>query len=397
MLTAEEARAQLTTASINNLPDSDFAYIEPGGSKDAEGKTTPRSLRHFPIHDATHVRNALARMSQSPFGAKAKDKIMAAAHKFGIDMNSRAEDLTGDIWNGVNVPEGFAAVNSVADLQAAIANLGSDADGVNQHSNQGPIREYIDYLKARASQLKVPGLIPAQWQPIGTVIAPRGTMDQPEERQFSLAEFEIREQPNGNVILAGYASTFNQPYGVRDKYGEFDETILPGAWSRTIANRGSKIHLLVGHGAIPIPLAATRAGTLKLWEDTHGLGYEAELAPRESPLHQDVAYAVRSRAMDEMSVGMRVPEGGDRWNADQSERHISEATLVEISVLPRGANPNTEAMMRGDDIIGEIRRLESMLQQRTGMTYEAAQRQLAARYEKSNAARARYSLLEALK
>ncbi len=76
--------AQLTASRINDLPDSAFAYIEPGGKKDDQGKTVPRSLRHFPIHDAAHVRNALARAPQSPFGAKAMPKIRAAAKKFGI-------------------------------------------------------------------------------------------------------------------------------------------------------------------------------------------------------------------------------------------------------------------------------------------------------------------------
>jgi len=81
-----EQAAQMSSAAINDLPDSDFAYIEPGGKKDAEGRTTPRSLRHFPIHDEAHVRNALARAPQSPFGEKAMPAIRAAAKKFGIDV-----------------------------------------------------------------------------------------------------------------------------------------------------------------------------------------------------------------------------------------------------------------------------------------------------------------------
>lgn len=81
------ARAEMAAQSINDLPDSDFAYIEPGGTKDGSGKTVPRSLRHFPIHDAAHVRNALSRAPQSPFGDKAMPKIKAAAKKFGIDVS----------------------------------------------------------------------------------------------------------------------------------------------------------------------------------------------------------------------------------------------------------------------------------------------------------------------
>lgn len=89
--------AQMTSASINDLRDDQFAYVEPGGTKDDSGRTTPRSLRHFPIHDEAHVRNALSRAPQSPFGEKAMSKIRAAAHKFGIEPGdssaSRAEDL----------------------------------------------------------------------------------------------------------------------------------------------------------------------------------------------------------------------------------------------------------------------------------------------------------------
>jgi hypothetical protein len=84
------AKAEMKAAAINDLPDSAFAYIESGGKKDAEGKTTPRSLRHFPLNDAAHVRNALSRAPQSPFGGKAMPKIRAAAKKFGIDVAKEA-------------------------------------------------------------------------------------------------------------------------------------------------------------------------------------------------------------------------------------------------------------------------------------------------------------------
>lgn len=94
----ELAKRAESTADINDLPDSDFAYIEPGGEKDDTGKTTPRSLRHFPIMDAAHVRNALARASSSPFGEKAMPKIKAAAGKLGIDQDmTKADDDTVDV------------------------------------------------------------------------------------------------------------------------------------------------------------------------------------------------------------------------------------------------------------------------------------------------------------
>ena len=74
-------------AYVNDLPDSAFLYIAPGGDKDGEGKTTPRDLRYFPVRDANgkvdlpHVRNALARIPQASISASAKASATAKAQK----------------------------------------------------------------------------------------------------------------------------------------------------------------------------------------------------------------------------------------------------------------------------------------------------------------------------
>jgi phage I-like protein len=94
-----ELVAEWDTAYVNHLPDSAFAYIEPGGKKDSEGKTVPRSKRHFPLKnndgklDAAHVRNALSRAPQSPFGHKAIGKICAAAKWLGIGQEKKASAM----------------------------------------------------------------------------------------------------------------------------------------------------------------------------------------------------------------------------------------------------------------------------------------------------------------
>ena len=96
----ESKSAKMTRKEINDLPDSDFAYISPGGKKDASGKTEPRSLRHLPINDAAHVRNALARLSQTDIPAEAKksalSKIKSRAKKFGIET----ADSSSAIYEG---------------------------------------------------------------------------------------------------------------------------------------------------------------------------------------------------------------------------------------------------------------------------------------------------------
>jgi HK97 family phage prohead protease len=85
-LAVGSAKAAMTSASINDLPDSAFAYIEPGG-KVVDGRTEPRSKRHFPVHDEAHARNALAQAPKSPFGKQAMPKILAACRKFGIQVS----------------------------------------------------------------------------------------------------------------------------------------------------------------------------------------------------------------------------------------------------------------------------------------------------------------------
>jgi len=117
--------AEMTGMEINDLPDSAFAYIEPGGSKDAEGKTVPRAKRHFPIHDAAHVRNALARAPQSPFGDKAMPKIKAAAKKMGI--GEPAETDRSDMFAGAQL---FVRSYPLEDIRILSRAQGSEyADG----------------------------------------------------------------------------------------------------------------------------------------------------------------------------------------------------------------------------------------------------------------------------
>jgi hypothetical protein len=89
----ETSKAVWTTAYINSLPDSAFLHVDAGGTKDSEGKTTPRSLRHFPVKDANgtvdlpHLRNALARIPQSSLPQGVKDKATAEATRMLASAN----------------------------------------------------------------------------------------------------------------------------------------------------------------------------------------------------------------------------------------------------------------------------------------------------------------------
>jgi hypothetical protein len=83
--------AQWSTELIDNLPDSAFLYVEPGGKKDETGKTTPRSLRHLPVRgadgkvDLPHVRDALGRIPQSNLPQGVKERVMSEAQQMLSD------------------------------------------------------------------------------------------------------------------------------------------------------------------------------------------------------------------------------------------------------------------------------------------------------------------------
>jgi hypothetical protein len=86
--------AEWTTKYINDLNDSAFAFIAPGGKKDAEGKTVPRTLRNLPYKDANgkidlpHLRNAMARVTHTNLSKgqqkNAHDVLLRAYKQVGM-------------------------------------------------------------------------------------------------------------------------------------------------------------------------------------------------------------------------------------------------------------------------------------------------------------------------
>ena len=75
--------AELTTKKRENLRSTQFAYVDREGGE------------HLPIHDESHVLNAIARFNQTGFESKtAKDrarrKILRAAKRFGIEVDEDA-------------------------------------------------------------------------------------------------------------------------------------------------------------------------------------------------------------------------------------------------------------------------------------------------------------------
>lgn len=76
---AERKPGPLTSQARDRLHDSTFAYIDSDGTG------------HLPLEDANHVRNAIARFSQTNFpDGKTRQaawrKVKTAATKFGVHL-----------------------------------------------------------------------------------------------------------------------------------------------------------------------------------------------------------------------------------------------------------------------------------------------------------------------
>jgi hypothetical protein len=97
------ANTKWTRQYMNDLPDEAFLYIEPGGSRDEEGKTEPRYLRHFPYMNHTgnvdmpHLKNALSRIPQSSLPAATRDRVAAKAERL-YDQQRMAANSGYYIW-----------------------------------------------------------------------------------------------------------------------------------------------------------------------------------------------------------------------------------------------------------------------------------------------------------
>ena len=71
--------ATLSTKARDRIPKSKFAYVDKEGGE------------HLPIHDESHVRNAISRFNQTEFESKAakeraRKKVLAAAERYGVDV-----------------------------------------------------------------------------------------------------------------------------------------------------------------------------------------------------------------------------------------------------------------------------------------------------------------------
>ena len=156
--------------------------------------------------------------------------------------------------------------------------------------------------------------------------------------------FELRDDSvhGDGFTLEGYAAVFNSPTLINDWDGEYEETIAPGAFKRTINAR--KPVLQFDHGQHPV-LGSLPIGSIEaLAEDTRGLFIRARLLDNwmTEPLRQ----AINAGAVDGMSFRFQVVR--DAWDetATPRQRTLKEVRLFELGPVVFPAYADTTVALR---------------------------------------------------
>lgn len=398
-MTLVDERAQMSTADINDLPDSAFAYIEPGGSKDSDGKTTPRSLRHYPLQDEAHVRNALSRAAAAiksggdpaAIAQKALPKIKAAAKKMGIGEQDSADlaflmefrsDEPDDTDERADEPEDCPTCEgkgTIMDGHRKCPDCGGTGEKRSAPTAQDPIvsaalnAAMAAVMKAKAAQAADPdnetdpddATVNADLEAAGAALSHAivaqskdGHADQTppmrsarrkprhrsrpllgnEFRRFSAEGLEVRSgaSDGDTITITGSPIVYGVGYEVHDMFGAFEETMHQGVARNAIA-RKEDVRFLFNHEGMP--LARTTSGTLLLKDTPTVLRMEARLSARNN-LACDLADAIGRGDVNQMSIGFSVAD--DEWSTDQSFRDVYLfRNMFDVSAVTYPASPTT--------------------------------------------------------
>lgn len=156
---------------------------------------------------------------------------------------------------------------------------------------------------------------------------------------------ELRAGDDGDFWeFTGEASVVDHPYTVFDMYGEFTETIKPGAFKRTLS-QDPLVSFVYMHDLATV-MAQTRGRNLDLAADPN-LAVRALLDKSDVDVQRVAPKTLRGDA-NSMSFAFRVTD--DRWNEDYTEREVTAVNLhggdVSIITTGHGANPAASGTMR---------------------------------------------------
>lgn len=177
-------------------------------------------------------------------------------------------------------------------------------------------------------------------------------------REYRAMRMELREAGEGEMIVEGYATTFNQPYTLYEgRYYKVIEQIDPHAFDECDM---SDVIMQYDHtGRV---FARNKNGTLQLATDAKGLKITADLGGTEAG--KQLYEEIKGGYTDKMSFGFVVAEDKREYTTDYANdletctRTITKISkLYDVSAVSLPANDMTSISARSfsDGVIAEMK------------------------------------------
>ena len=136
-------------------------------------------------------------------------------------------------------------------------------------------------------------------------------------------EFQTRDD-NGNLAIEGYFAVFNSIYQIAP---DLSESIAPGAFDNTLSG---DIRALINHDTTLV-LGRTKANTLQLRTDAHGLWGHIDINPNDTDA-MNLYNRVQRGDVDQCSFGFNILNEETDFREDGSVHWtIKEVELFEVS------------------------------------------------------------------
>lgn len=166
-----------------------------------------------------------------------------------------------------------------------------------------------------------------------------------EMRQLRTAATDFKTREDGEeLLIEGYFAVFDSNY---DIWPGASESIAQGAFSSSLET--DDIRALTNHNT-DLVLGRTRAGTLALREDTHGLWGSIRINPKDTDAMNTRERVLRGD-VSQCSIGFEIIREDTEFREDGSVHWtIREVKLYEVSVCTFPAYTETNVNARKRDL-----------------------------------------------
>ena len=179
-----------------------------------------------------------------------------------------------------------------------------------------------------------------------------------EYRDIDISQFECRTMEDGQAVVEGYATTFDQEYLLwgDDRYKVFESV------DRHAFDNADMADVIMQYDHEGRVFARISNGTLELKADEHGLKMRAELGGTE--IGRQLYEEIKGGYTTKMSFGFSVKKSERTENRDETNgnvtvhRKITEIKkLYDVSAVSLPANDATEISARniGEGVIAEVK------------------------------------------